>query len=126
MGRPKEKLRTRSKSVTLERASSQDVDEVVDQETHEATTQDVQPTVRVTRGPSKYLDIWDLPNEKEIELELNSEHQPVDDGARTFTGFLGTIVWKPHMCPIRYLNWKDMPEENKEECWRLVEMLKKL
>lgn len=48
-------------------------------------------------------------------------HQPVDDGARTFTGFLGTIARKPHMCPIRYLNWKDMPEEFKEECWRLVE-----
>ncbi|KAK9991523.1 hypothetical protein SO802_026508 [Lithocarpus litseifolius] len=64
---------------------------------------------------------WDLPDEEEIELELNSEHQSVDDGARTFTGFLGTIARKPHMCPIRYLNWKVMPEENKEECWRLVE-----
>ncbi|KAK9984585.1 hypothetical protein SO802_034110 [Lithocarpus litseifolius] len=31
------------------------------------------------------------------------------------------IAQKPHMCPIRYLNWKVMPEENKEECWRLVE-----
>ncbi|KAK9985416.1 hypothetical protein SO802_030367 [Lithocarpus litseifolius] len=127
MGRRKAKLRTRSKSVTVERASSQDVDEV-DQETHEASTQastqDVQPVVRVTRGPSKYLDIWDLPDEEVIELELNSEHQPVDDGARTFTGFLGTIARKPHMCPIRYLNWKVMPEENKEECWRLVEVLK--
>ncbi|KAK9984959.1 hypothetical protein SO802_034484 [Lithocarpus litseifolius] len=121
MGRRKAKLRTRFKSVTLERASSQDVDEV-DQETYEASTQDVQPAIRVTRGPSKYLDIWDLPDEEEIELELNSEHQPVDDGARTFTGFLGTIARKPHMCPIRYLNWKDMPEENKEECWRLVEV----
>ncbi|KAL0008835.1 hypothetical protein SO802_010337 [Lithocarpus litseifolius] len=38
MGRRKAKLRTRSKSVTLERASLQDVDEV-DQETHEASTQ---------------------------------------------------------------------------------------
>ncbi|KAL0012767.1 hypothetical protein SO802_007875 [Lithocarpus litseifolius] len=120
MGRRKAKLRTRSKSVTVERASSQDVDEV-DQETHEASTQDVQLVVRVTRRPSKYLDIWDLPDEEEIELELNSEHQPVDDGARTFTCFLGTIARKPHMCLIRYLNWKVMPEENKEECWRLVE-----
>ncbi|KAL0009442.1 hypothetical protein SO802_010944 [Lithocarpus litseifolius] len=121
MGRRKAKLRTRSKSVTLERASSQDVDEV-DQETHEASTQDVQLAVRVTRGPSKYLDIWDPPDEEEIKLELNSEHQPINDGARTFTGFLGTIARKCHMCPIRYLNWKDMPKENKEECWRLVEI----
>ncbi|KAK9996700.1 hypothetical protein SO802_021386 [Lithocarpus litseifolius] len=73
IGRQKAKLRTHSKSVTLERASSQDVDEV-DQETHEASTQDVQPVVRVTRWSSKYLDIWDLPDEEEIEVELNSDH----------------------------------------------------
>ena len=35
---------------------------------------DVQPSVRVTRGPSKYLDIWDLPDEEEIEFPLNSMH----------------------------------------------------
>ena len=87
---------------------------------------DVQLAVRVTHGPSKYLDIWDLPDEEEIELLLNSMHQPVDDGARTFIGFMGTIAQKPHMCPIRFLNWKDMPEEFKEECWRVVEVLKKL
>ncbi|XP_030965261.1 uncharacterized protein LOC115986409 isoform X2 [Quercus lobata] len=121
MGRRKTKLRTRSKSVIVERASSQDVDEVGDQETHEASTQDVQPPVRVTRGPSKYLNIWDLPDEEEIKLPLNSMHQLVDDGARTFTGFLGTIVRKPHMCLIRFLNWKDVAEEFKEECWCLVE-----
>ena len=30
------------------------------------------------------------------------------------------------MCSIRYLNWKDIPKELKEECWRVVEVLKKL
>ena len=74
----------------------------------------MQPAVRVTRRPSKYLDIWDLPNDQEIELPLNSMHLPVDNGVRTFTGFLGTIAWKPHMYPIRYLNWKDMPKELKK------------
>ena len=87
---------------------------------------DVQPIVRVTRGPSKYLDFWDLHDDQEIELPLNNMHQSVDDGTRTFTSFLGMIVWKPHMGPIRYFNWKDMPEELKEECWRVVEVLKKL
>ncbi|KAF3960286.1 hypothetical protein CMV_014990 [Castanea mollissima] len=92
MGRRKTNLRTHSKSLTLERASSQDVDEVGDQETHEASTQDVQPAIHVTCGPSKYLDVWDLPDDEEIELSLNSLHQPVDDGARTFTGFLDILV----------------------------------
>ncbi|KAK9987037.1 hypothetical protein SO802_031988 [Lithocarpus litseifolius] len=79
------------------------------------------PPVRATRGPSKYLDVWDLPDDQVIELPLNSMHQPFDEGARAFTGFLGTIAQNPHMCPIRYLNWKDILEELKEECWRLVE-----
>ena len=86
----------------------------------------MQPAKRVTRGPNKYLEIWDLPDDQEIELPLNSMYQPVDEGARTFTGFLGTIARKPHMCPIRYLTWKDIPEELKEECWRLVEVNQEL
>ena len=86
----------------------------------------MQPPIHATRGPSKYLDVWDLPDHKVIELPLNSMHQPIDEGARAFTGFLGTIARKPHMCPIRYLTWKDMPEELKEECWRLVEVNQEL
>ena len=39
MARRKANLCTRPKSVTLERASSQDADEVEDQEMHEASTQ---------------------------------------------------------------------------------------
>ena len=52
----------------------------------------MQPIVRVTRGPSKYLDFWDLPDDQEIELPLNNMHQSVDDGTRTFTSFLGMIA----------------------------------
>ena len=86
----------------------------------------MQPPIHATRGPSKYLDVWDLPDHKVIELPLNSMHQSIDERARAFTGFLGTIARKPHMCPIRYLTWKDMPEELKEECWRLVEVNQEL
>nr|POE62187.1 hypothetical protein CFP56_39515 [Quercus suber] len=120
MARRKENLRTRSKSITLEGASTQHADQETNQEMHETSTQDVQPPIRATYGLSKYLDVWDLPNDQVIELPLNSIYQPVDEGARAFTGFLGAIAWKPHMCPIRYLTWKDMPEELKEECWHVV------
>ena len=83
---------------------------------------DVPLVVHATCRPSKCLDIWDFPDDQEIELPLNSMHQPVNDRVRSFTGWLGTIARKPHMCPIRYLNWK---EELKEECWHVVEVLKK-
>ena len=65
---------------------------------------DVHLAIRITRGPNKYLEIWDLPDDQEIELLLTSMHQPVDEGARTFTGFLDTIARKPHMCSIKYLD----------------------
>ena len=86
----------------------------------------MQSPVHATRRPSKYLDVWDILDDQVIELLLNSMHQLVDEGARAFTGFLGTIARKPHMCPIRYLNWRDMPEELKEECWHLVEVNQEL
>ncbi|XP_030924792.1 uncharacterized protein LOC115951783 [Quercus lobata] len=121
MARQKANLRTHSKSVTVEGASTQHMNQETNQKMREASTQDVRPPVYATRGPSKYLDVWDLPDDKVIELPLNSMYQPVDEGARAFTGFLGTIARKPHMCLIRYLTWKDIPEELKEECWRLVE-----
>ena len=86
----------------------------------------MQSPVHATRGPSKYLEVWDLPDDQVIDLPLNSMHQLVNEGVRAFTGFLGTIAQKPHMCPIRYLNWRDMPKELKEECWRLVEVSQEL
>ena len=49
-------------------------------------------------------------------------HQPVDERVRTFTGFLGMIAQKPNMCPIKYLEWRDVLAKLKEECWRLVEV----
>ena len=82
----------------------------------------MQPLVHATHGPS-YLNVWDLPDDLVIELPLN---RPIDEEARAFTSFLGTIAQKPHMCPIRYLNWRDMPKELKEECWHLVEVNQEL
>ena len=86
----------------------------------------MQPPVRVTREPSKYLEVWDLPDDQVIELPLNSMHQPVDERVRTFTGFLGMIAQKPNMCPIKYLEWRDVLAKLKEECWRLVEVNQEL
>ncbi|KAF3974501.1 hypothetical protein CMV_002180 [Castanea mollissima] len=79
--------------------------------------------VRATRGPSKYSDIWNLPENQKIELPLTSNNQPVMKVGRHFTGWLGTIARKPQMCPIKYENWTRMPKEFKEEIWNLVQDL---
>nr|POF12546.1 hypothetical protein CFP56_62258 [Quercus suber] len=62
MARRKANLHTHSNSVTLEGASTQHVDHETNQEMHEASTQDMQPPICATHGPSKYLDVWDLPD----------------------------------------------------------------
>ncbi|XP_050253619.1 uncharacterized protein LOC126699710 [Quercus robur] len=64
MARRKLNLCMRSKSATVEGASTEHVDEEMNQEMHEASMQDVQPPVHATRRPSKYLDVWDLPNDQ--------------------------------------------------------------
>ncbi|KAK9983802.1 hypothetical protein SO802_033327 [Lithocarpus litseifolius] len=61
---------------------------------HKVSTQDVQPPVCATRGPSKYLDVWDLPNDQVFELPLNSMHQPVDEGK------IGK-AWRDHKCRLK-------------------------
>ena len=68
-------------------------------------------------GSSQWLSNW---------VAVNSVHQLIDEWARAFTGFLGTIARKPHMCLIKYLDWRDVPAELKEECWRLVEVNQEL
>lgn len=62
------------------------------------------PIVCATNGLRKYSYIWDLPNNKKIELPLNSSNQPVKKAGWHFTGWLGIIAQKPHMCLIKYEN----------------------
>ncbi|KAL0005064.1 hypothetical protein SO802_012625 [Lithocarpus litseifolius] len=57
MARQKANLRMHSKSVTLEGAFTRHADQETKQEMHEASTEDVQPPVSATCGPSKYLDV---------------------------------------------------------------------
>ena len=82
--------------------------------------------VRATRGASKYSVIWNLPENHKIELPLTSSNQPIKKAGRNFTGWLGTIARKPHLCPIKYKNWTRMPDEFKEEIWDNVQVFRKL
>ena len=82
--------------------------------------------VRATRGPNKYSFIWNLPENHKIELPLTSSNQPINKAGRNFTGWLGTIARKSHLCPIKYKNWTGMPDEFKEQIWDLVQVFRKL
>ncbi|KAF3971406.1 hypothetical protein CMV_004992 [Castanea mollissima] len=109
-----------------QQAFNEDVDHESQQEIGQSST--VNPSITVvllpvcaTRGPSKYLFIWNLPENHKIELPLTSSNQPIQKAGRHFSGWLGTIARKPHLCPIKYKNWTEMPDELKEEIWDIVQ-----
>ena len=67
-------------------------------------------------------DVWNLPVGKKIVLTFNGVFQPVDEKAGIFSRFIGTIARKPHLCPIKYLTWRKLPMDYKEECWKIIEV----
>ncbi|XP_065618833.1 uncharacterized protein LOC136062977 [Quercus suber] len=114
-----------------QQASNEDVNHESQQEIGQSSTVNpsnapnqaitVVPLPRATRGPNKYSFIWNLPENHKIELPLTSLNQPIKTAGRNFTGWLGTIARKPHLCPIKYKNWTKIPDELKEEIWDLVQ-----
>ncbi|KAF3961543.1 hypothetical protein CMV_013856 [Castanea mollissima] len=109
-----------------QQASNENVDHESQQEIGQSSTVNPSITVvplpvRATRGPSKYSFIWNLPENHKIELPLTSSNQPIQQAGRHFSGWLGTIARKPHLCPIKYKNWTEIPDELKEEIWDIVQ-----
>ena len=67
-------------------------------------------------------DVWNLPVGKKIVLNFNGAFQPIDKEAGIFSRFIGTVARKPHLCPIKYLTWRKLPMDYKEECWKIIEV----
>lgn len=53
---------------------------------------------RNTCGKTKLKDIWELNGDEKIQLELNSEGQPIGDIGETFNRWLGTFCNNPFLC----------------------------
>lgn len=71
------------------------------------------------RGPTRLKEIHDRTYDQRKEVEVNEFGQPVGDDkiCSEFSQFLGTCVRKPDFLPLTCKNWREVPDENKEEIW---------
>ena len=80
--------------------------------------------VRSTRGITRMSEIWNLTDGKKVELSFNGCFQPVEHEGVIFNRFAGIVARKPNLSPINYLNWHKVPNDYKEKCWTIIEVLK--
>ena len=73
------------------------------------------------RGPTRCLDVWN--SEGKIPIETNEFGQPIGLDAPKLINFLGTIARDGHISPLNYVDWRAVPDENKEKMWQLVQVL---
>ncbi|XP_028101154.1 uncharacterized protein LOC114300488 [Camellia sinensis] len=78
-------------------------------------------TKRNARGITRMVEVWNLTPEERIVLTFNKDLQAVSIEGGIFSRFIGTIARKPHLCPIKYKNWHDVPDQYKEDCWNIIE-----
>ena len=41
-----------------------------------------------------------------------------------FNQFIKIVAKKPHLCTINVVSWRTMPNDYKENCWNIIEVLK--
>ncbi|GMP36288.1 hypothetical protein CsSME_00008466 [Camellia sinensis var. sinensis] len=80
-------------------------------------------TKRNTRGITRMVEVWNLTLEERIMLTFNKDLQAVSTEGGIFSRFIGTIARKPHLCPIKYKNWHEVPDQYKEDCWNIIEVI---
>ncbi|XP_052194420.1 uncharacterized protein LOC127802577 isoform X2 [Diospyros lotus] len=74
---------------------------------------------RKGRGPTRCLNVWNT--EGKILIATNELGQPIGLEAPKLTNFLGTIARNGHMAPLNYIDWRALPDENKEKMWQQVQ-----
>ncbi|XP_052204391.1 uncharacterized protein LOC127809559 [Diospyros lotus] len=72
-----------------------------------------------TRGPTRCLKIWN--REGKVSVATNELGQPIGVGVPKLTNFLGTIARNGHIAPLNYVDWRALPDENKEMMWQQVQ-----
>ncbi|CAL5328442.1 unnamed protein product [Camellia sinensis] len=78
-------------------------------------------TKRNTWGITRMVEVWNLTLEERIMLTFNKDLLAVSTEGGIFSRFIGTIARKPHLCPIKYKNWHEVPDQYKEDCWNIIE-----
>ena len=69
-------------------------------------------------------NIWNLPPKNNVKLSFNRYFQPIEHESRRFNQFIKIVARRHHLCPINVVSWCTMPNDYKENCWNIIEVLK--
>ncbi|XP_047338230.1 uncharacterized protein LOC124941899 isoform X3 [Impatiens glandulifera] len=71
------------------------------------------------RGPTKCLQLWN--SITKITVVVDEFGHPIGNEAPKLINFLGTIARNGHIAPLNYIDWRALPDENKEKMWEQVQ-----
>ncbi|GAU51013.1 hypothetical protein TSUD_411580 [Trifolium subterraneum] len=86
----------------------------------EAEEEQIAKEPKRTRGPTRFLDVWQMEDDL-IIVNLDNLGRPIGEEATTFTRFIGSVVRRHQYAPINIKNWKKMPERNMNEMLEVIE-----
>ncbi|CAN1305745.1 Bromodomain-containing protein 4A [Linum perenne] len=73
------------------------------------------------RGPSRCRFVWDMPEGHKLAIPINDLGQPFGSESRKLASFLGTLARDGTLAPLNYPKWSAVPQENKENMWKMVQ-----
>ncbi|KAM7260566.1 hypothetical protein ACFE04_011239 [Oxalis oulophora] len=77
-----------------------------------ATYAVVDTTQRNVRKGTQMHFLWGMKAGNKLDVELDGEGRPINDGGSDYSRFLGTIARHPYLFPISYLRWDNISDEN--------------
>ncbi|CAN1133617.1 hypothetical protein LINPERHAP2_LOCUS7778 [Linum perenne] len=100
----------------------QSVHSIPEQRDIEATiTENSISNKKRTRGTTMCKEIWGLQDGERIPISINQYGQPIGKNATRLGFFLGVLARKATYAPLRYEDWRLMPENHKTEMWNMVQ-----
>ncbi|XP_077229878.1 uncharacterized protein LOC143862688 [Tasmannia lanceolata] len=72
-------------------------------------------------GPIYCKDTWGLFRSQRKRVQFNKLSQPVGKRGKKFTNFLGTVARLGSRLPIDQFDWRQVPNEQKEDAWECVQ-----
>ncbi|XP_034603069.1 uncharacterized protein [Setaria viridis] len=77
---------------------------------------------RRPRGLTLCLKLWTMPKGMRIPVSLNTSGLPIGKEAATLSSFLGTLARDGILAPLSHLDWRSVPEKNKDVMFHIVKL----
>ncbi|KAM7261596.1 hypothetical protein ACFE04_020673 [Oxalis oulophora] len=82
-----------------------------------ATSAVVDTTQRNVRKGTQMHFLWEMKADNKLDVELDGEGRPINDGGSDYSRFLGTVARRPYLFPISYLRWDNISDEHIDSVW---------